>query len=231
VRALGGGIAVQHRMAYQGEYFVDRYGAKAAERTPPIARMLEMGVPVGAGTDATRVASYNPWVSLYWLATGRTVGGLPLYPEKNRLDRRRALDLWTAAGSWFSGESGKKGRIAVGQLADLAVLSADYFSVPDAEIKAITSVLTLVGGKIVHGSEEFKRSARRRCRSARTGRRSQVWRLLPGNWSRYARPYARLRAFRHARATGCCIACCTRERRERSSARISGAAGCSCWAF
>ena len=70
VRALGGGIAVQHRMAYQGEHFVDRYGARAAEATPPVRRMLEMGVPVGLGTDATRVASYNPWVALSWLVTG-----------------------------------------------------------------------------------------------------------------------------------------------------------------
>src|SRR3712207_9242010 len=74
IRALGGGIAVQHRMAFQGEYFVDRYGAEAAERTPPIRRMLEMGVPVGAGTDATRVANYNPFNSLYWLVSGRTLG-------------------------------------------------------------------------------------------------------------------------------------------------------------
>ena len=83
IRALGGGIAVQHRMAYQGEYFVERYGAQAAQRTPPMRRMLEMGMPVGAGTDATRVACYNPLVSLYWLVTGKTVGGLELYPEEN----------------------------------------------------------------------------------------------------------------------------------------------------
>ena len=75
VKALGGGIAIQHRMAYQGEYFIDRYGAKAVEQTPPITKMLAMGVPVGAGTDATRVASYNPWIALYWLVTGKTVGG------------------------------------------------------------------------------------------------------------------------------------------------------------
>src|SRR3954471_16310116 len=85
VRALGGGIAIQHRMAYQGEYFIDRYGADAARHTPPVAKMLGMGIPVGAGTDATRVASYNPWVSLYWMAAGKTVGGTPLYPEANRL--------------------------------------------------------------------------------------------------------------------------------------------------
>ncbi|HWV11513.1 MAG TPA: amidohydrolase, partial [Pseudomonas sp.] len=81
VRALGGGIAIQHRMAFQGEYFIDRYGAKAAEATPPIQRMLAEGVPVGAGTDATRVASYNPWTALYWLVSGKTVGGTTLYPQ------------------------------------------------------------------------------------------------------------------------------------------------------
>ena len=155
VKALGGGIAIQHRMAYQGEYFVDRYGKQAAERTPPITRMLKMGIPVGAGTDATRVASYNPFVSLYWLVTGKTVGGLSLYPETNRLDRPQALELYTQGSSWFSREQGKKGAIAPGQLADLAVLSADYFSVPDEEIKALESVLTLVGGKVVYAAAEF----------------------------------------------------------------------------
>ena len=155
VKALGGGIAIQHRMAYQGEYFVDRYGKQAAERTPPIARMLKMGIPVGAGTDATRVASYNPFVSLYWLVTGKTVGGLSLYPEANRLDRAQALELYTHGSSWFSGEQAKKGTIAPGQLADLAVLSADYFSVPEEEIKALESVLTVVGGKVVYAAAEF----------------------------------------------------------------------------
>ncbi len=91
IKALGGGIAIQNRMAFQGEYFVDRYGAKQAERTPPIRRMLQLGVPVGAGTDATRVSSYNPWLSLYWLVTGKTVGGLALYPENNRFERMEAL--------------------------------------------------------------------------------------------------------------------------------------------
>src|SRR5262249_52856212 len=94
IRALGGGIAVQHRMAYQGEYFLDRYGKEQTMRTPPIRRMLELGVPVGAGTDATRVASYNPWVSLYWLVTGRTVGGTEMYAQSNRLDRIGALRPW-----------------------------------------------------------------------------------------------------------------------------------------
>jgi predicted amidohydrolase YtcJ len=155
VKALGGGIAVQDRMAFQGEYFVARYGAQQAKRTPPIRRMLEMGIPVGAGTDATRVSSYNPFLSLYWLITGKTVGGLTLYTEENQFDRGEALKLYTVGSSWFSTEDGKKGALAPGQLADLAVLSADYFSIPEEEIKQLESVLTIVGGKVVYASEEF----------------------------------------------------------------------------
>jgi predicted amidohydrolase YtcJ len=155
VKAMGGGIAVQNRMAFQGEYFVERYGAQQAKRTPPIRRMLEIGVPVGAGTDATRVSSYNPYLSLYWLITGKTIGGLGLYPEENRLDRAEALKLYTIGSSWFSTEDGRKGALAPGQLADLAVLSADYFSIPDEEIKQLESVLTIVGGKVVYATEEF----------------------------------------------------------------------------
>src|SRR5437867_5798569 len=75
VKELGGRIAIQNRMAFQGEYFLKRYGEKQTRRTPPIRRMLESGIPVGAGTDATRVSSYNPYLSLYWLVTGKTVGG------------------------------------------------------------------------------------------------------------------------------------------------------------
>ena len=155
VKALGGGIAVQHRMAYQGEYFVDRYGAQAAAETPPIARMLEMGVPVGMGTDATRVAGYNPWIGLAWLATGNTVGGTTLYPKENRLDRATALRLYTQGSAWISREDDVKGRIAEGQYADFTALSADYFRVPDGEIRDIVSVLTVVDGQVVYGAEEF----------------------------------------------------------------------------
>jgi predicted amidohydrolase YtcJ len=155
IAALGGGIAVQHRMAYQGEYFVERYGARAAEATPPVARMLEKGVKVSAGTDATRVASYNPWVSLAWMVTGKTVGGLNLYPQRNLLDRETALRMWTENVAWFSNEEGKRGRIQAGQFADLIVPSKDYFSVPEDEISFLTSDLTVVGGKMVYGAGDF----------------------------------------------------------------------------
>jgi predicted amidohydrolase YtcJ len=153
--ALGGGIAVQHRMAYQGEYFVERYGAGAAEATPPIAKMLEMGARVSAGTDATRVASYNPWVALAWLTSGRTVAGLQLYPRRNCLDRETALRLWTENVTWFSNEEGNKGRIAVGQLADLVVPDRDFFACSEEEIADTTSLLTLVGGRVVWGAGPF----------------------------------------------------------------------------
>lgn len=156
VAALGGGIAIQNRMAFQGEHFVQRYGEKAAERTPPIARMLAMGVPVGAGTDATRVASYNPWLSLYWLVTGKTAGGLQLYPAANRLDRAEALRLYTLGSAWLSGEDAKKGSIEPGKLADLSALTEDYFTIPEERIKHLELVLTIVGGKPVYGAEEFR---------------------------------------------------------------------------
>jgi predicted amidohydrolase YtcJ len=155
IKALSGGIAIQHRMAYQGEYFIDRYGAKAVQQTPPIKKMLQMGIPVGAGTDATRVASYNPWVSLYWMVAGKTVGGTALYPEANRLERSEALHRYTLGSAWFSAEEDKKGSLMAGQFADLAVLSADFFSVPEEEIKQIESVLTIVGGKIVFGADDY----------------------------------------------------------------------------
>lgn len=155
IAALGGGVAVQHRMAFQGEYFVERYGRRAAERTPPIARMIAAGLPVGAGTDATRVASYNPWVSLSWLVTGRTVGGLALYPGANRVSREKALRMWTHENTWFSNEVGKKGQIKPGQLADCALLSDDYFVVPEHDIAQIRAVLTILGGQVVHGDGCF----------------------------------------------------------------------------
>jgi predicted amidohydrolase YtcJ len=157
VRALGGGIAVQDRMAFQGEYFVDHYGKLQTQRTPPIRRMLELGVPVGAGTDATRVSSYNPFVALYWLITGKSVGGTRLYTEANRLDRAQALRLYTIGSSWFSSEEGNKGSLVPGQLADFSVLSADYFSVPEEQIKELESVLTVVGGRVVFAAGEFER--------------------------------------------------------------------------
>jgi predicted amidohydrolase YtcJ len=155
IAALGGGIAVQHRMAYQGEYFVERYGFGAAEATPPIKRIMAAGIKISGGTDATRVASYNPWVSLGWLVTGKTVAGLRLYPPSNCLDRETALRMWTENVTWFSNEEDKKGRIQVGQLADLIVPDRDYFACTEDEIADTTSDLTMVGGKVVYAAGDF----------------------------------------------------------------------------
>jgi predicted amidohydrolase YtcJ len=155
IKALNGGIAIQCRMAFQGEYFINRYGQQAARRSPPMRKMLEMGIPVGAGTDATRVASYNPWISLYWMVTGKTVGGTPLYGEENRMDRLEALRLYTLGSAKLSREENQKGSLSIGKYADLAVLTHDYMTVPEETIKNITSLLTILGGKVVYGAEEF----------------------------------------------------------------------------
>lgn len=155
IKALNGAIAIQHRMAYQGEYFINRYGKDAAKKTPPIQEMLRMDIPVGAGTDATRVASYNPWVCLYWLVTGNTVGGTSLYEKENKVSRLEALRLYTHGSAYFSREEEVKGTLSVGMYADLIVLSHDYFHVPETAIKNITSLLTIVGGTIVYASDDF----------------------------------------------------------------------------
>ncbi len=155
IKALGGGIAIQHRMAYQGESFIRRYGKKAAAAAPPVKKMLEMGIPVALGTDGTRVASYNPWVALYWITTGKTVGGAQVMDKQNALDRTTALRLITVNGYELIREP-EKGKIKAGFFADLAMLDRDYFSVPEAEIPAVTSLLTIVDGKIVFGDGTFK---------------------------------------------------------------------------
>jgi predicted amidohydrolase YtcJ len=157
VKKLGGGIAIQNRMAFQGEYFINRYGANQASRTPPISKILEAGIPIGMGTDATRVSSYNPWLCLYWLTTGKTIGGHSLYNENNILSREKALELYTKGSAWFSDEAETKGSFLPEQLADFAVLSKDYFQVPDEEIKDIYSLMTVVGGHIVHASADFSK--------------------------------------------------------------------------
>ena len=231
IAALGGGIAVQHRMMFQGEYFVERYGAKAAEATPPIRRMMDAGLPVGAGTDATRVASYNPWVSLSWLVTGRTLGGTTLYPVRNRLDRETALRLWTEKNTWFSNEVGKKGQIKAGQLADLALLSDDYFGVVESEIVHLRSVLTILGGKIVHGEGDYGPIA------PALPKPMPDWSPVASFGGHYRRPEG---AQKMAAACGCTSACNVHGHDHAAALGANvpaadvqsfwGAFGCGCWA-
>jgi hypothetical protein len=159
IQALGGGIAIQHRMAYQGEYYIRRYGVESVKRKPPIRRMMQMGLPIGAGTDGTRVASYHPWTCLWWLVTSKTVGGTVMHEPADCLSREEALALYTHGSAWFSNEDDRKGRLSAGHQADLAVLSDDYFSVEEDAIRGLESVLTMVGGRIVHGAQEFSQLA------------------------------------------------------------------------
>ncbi|MFE2581049.1 amidohydrolase [Streptomyces sp. NPDC059378] len=156
ISALGGAVSVQNRLSFQGEAFLRRYGPGRAADAPPIRAMLERGLTVAAGTDATRVSTYNPWVALHWLVSGRTVGDLVLRPASNRVDRQTALGMFTRAGAELTGEQDVKGVLRPGCYADLAVLSADYFTVPEPEIAHIESLLTVTGGRIVHAAGEYE---------------------------------------------------------------------------
>jgi hypothetical protein len=213
-------------MAFQGEYFTAQYGAEAAAQTPPVKRMLETGVPVGAGTDATRVSSYNPWIALYWLTAGKTAGGLQLYNEHNRLGRATALDLYTRGSAWFSSEQSIKGTISEGKLADLAVLDQDYFSVPEEDIKHIESILTIVDGKIVYAKEDFRKLA------------PPVIPVLP-DWSPVKEygGYYKATLPVHSCAGSCNVHGHDHDIARKSNVPVShytafwGALGCSCFAF
>jgi predicted amidohydrolase YtcJ len=156
VAALGGAMSVQNRLSFQGEAFLRRYGPGRAADAPPIRAMLERGLTVAAGTDATRVSSYNPWVALHWLVSGRGVGDVVLRPRTNRVDRQTALRMFTCAGAELTGEEKVKGVLRPGCYADLAVLSEDYFTVPEPEIAHIESLLTVTGGRIVYAAGEYE---------------------------------------------------------------------------
>lgn len=155
IAALGGAVSVQNRMSFQGSAFLDRYGSEAASHAPPVRAMLDRGLTVAAGTDATRVSSYNPWVALHWLVSGRTVGGTALRPAGELIDRETALGLYTRGGARLTGEQDVKGVLREGFYGDLAILSDDFLTVPEAAIPSIESVLTVVGGRIVHASAEY----------------------------------------------------------------------------
>ncbi len=153
--ALGCGVAVQNRMSYAGEFFANRYGWEAAQHAPALRQLVDAGIPVGGGTDASRVANYNPWLSLHWMVTGKTLGGMKLFADDNSLTRAEALFIYTVGSAWFTHDEDAKGRIASGQYADFAVLSDDFFTVPEADINSIESVLTVVAGRPVYASDEF----------------------------------------------------------------------------
>lgn len=159
VARLGGGISYQNRIAFQATAYEERYGTDALRDVMPVKKMMSSGVPLAAGTDATRVSSYNPWLAIHWAVSGKGRGGDVIWSADNTLDRHDALRHWTAAGAWFSREAGKKGQIKPGQLADIAVLDQDYFTVAEDAIAGITSDLTFSGGSVVYAKGTFSEYA------------------------------------------------------------------------
>jgi predicted amidohydrolase YtcJ len=150
VARLHGGISYQNRLPFQAREYRRRYGEAALREAMPVRKMMRMGMPLAAGTDATRVSSYNPWLCIHWLVSGKGRGGDVMWGEADRLTREEALRHWTEAGAWFSREAGRKGVLKPGALADLAVLDRDVLACPEDDIAGTTSDLTLVGGRVVH---------------------------------------------------------------------------------
>jgi hypothetical protein len=155
MKALGVGWTVQDAMYFGGDGYVQQAGADAAKRVPPVETGKKIGVAIGGGTDAHRVASYNPFTSLQWFLDGKTVSGHAIRGPEETPDRMDALRFYTLGSAWFSFDEKKRGSLEPGKLADLAVLSKDYMTIPVSDVHGIESVLTMVGGKIVYAAGPF----------------------------------------------------------------------------
>jgi predicted amidohydrolase YtcJ len=153
IRELGVGLTVQNGMAFRGHDSVATWGEERVRTSPPLRTMLDLGIPVGAGTDGTVVSSYNPWACIWWMVSGENSDGSPARVEEQRLTRDEALRLYTRGSAWFSFEEDTRGNLRAGSDADLVVLSHDPLTVPEHEIRHIESVLTVVGGEIAHVSD------------------------------------------------------------------------------
>ncbi len=147
---LGLGMTVQNGMAYRGGDSIATWGEGRVRAAVPLREALELGIPLGAGTDATVVSSYNPWRCIWWMVTGRSIDGSPARDDGQLLTRDEALRLYTSGSSWFSFEEATRGTLRPGSWADLAVLSEDPLTVPPDDLPGIESVLTVVAGRIAH---------------------------------------------------------------------------------
>jgi predicted amidohydrolase YtcJ len=156
VKKLGGGIALDTKMAMHGDAFIKTYGVEKASQTPRLRELFDSGVPLTMTTDAFRVASFNPWIGISWMTTGKSVAGTEILAKNNRLTRVEALKLFTTAPTWFEDQEREMGKIIPGNFADFILLNKDYFTIPDEEIKTISSSLTVVDGRVVFGAEEYK---------------------------------------------------------------------------
>jgi predicted amidohydrolase YtcJ len=154
MKALGIGWTMQDAMYLGGDRIVAQAG-EAARSMPPIVTALRAGVHVGAGTDAHRVASYNPFVALQWMLDGKTVGGLSTRGPDETPSREDALRLYTVGSAWFCFDETRRGTLETGKLADFAVLDRDFMSVPVEQIGGTASLLTVVGGKVVYAAGVF----------------------------------------------------------------------------
>jgi predicted amidohydrolase YtcJ len=155
MKAMGLGWLMQNAFYFRGEAFLGQRGADIARVSPPIVSALRMGIPVSGGTDAHRVMSYHPFVSLQWMLDGKTAGGFAMRAPEELPSRIEALRLYTQGSAWFTFEENDRGALAVGKLADLAVISKDYLTVPVDEIGSIVSLLTMVGGRIVYADGPY----------------------------------------------------------------------------
>jgi predicted amidohydrolase YtcJ len=156
MKALGVGWTVQDAMYFSGEQFRRTAGAEAARRVPPVVTGAKLGVAIGAGTDAHRVASYNPFTALQWFLDGKTVSGVQIRGPEETPSRAEALRLYTMGSAWFSFDETQRGSLETGKLADLAVLSKDYMTVPVDQVGGIESLLTMVGGKVVYAAGPYR---------------------------------------------------------------------------
>ncbi len=154
-RALGIGIGVQDWLVFKADEAAGHWGDETAANAPPVRDMLDLGIPVAAGSDSTRASAENPWLSLWWLVTGQSLGGGPRRDPRHRLSRAEALDLYTRAGAWFSFDDNRRGTLQPGWLADLAVLSDDFLACDEETIPSLQSELTLVGGSVAYAGAAF----------------------------------------------------------------------------
>lgn len=150
MKALGVGWAMQDAMYLDGDKALHRHGEKNLERMPPINTALKMGITIGAGTDAHRVADYNPFIALRWMLDGKSASGRKLRGNDEIPTRMQALKMYTSGSAWLAHDEHQRGTLEVGKLADLAVLSDDYLQVPIEKMANIHSKLTMVGGQIIH---------------------------------------------------------------------------------
>jgi predicted amidohydrolase YtcJ len=152
---LGAGVLVQSRLVLKGADYVDAWGETATRNAPPIGDMRELGIPIGAGTDATRANWFSPWAAIWWLVTGGTLDGRGIRDERHRMSRTDAIATYTRDAAWFTGEAAHRGRLLPGYDADLCVPTLDPFGCSDGELRDILSDLTVMGGRITHDSGAF----------------------------------------------------------------------------